>query len=474
MIDTIEKFTREYNYHMKTIRVLPFKSAKYNVLKTVYRFYMQYSEILRMIDNNRLNNELKNVHRQYLGNVHTQLKEYVEKIMQSEDINVLVTNLENLFTGVILQLNGYVRLYGSTFSLPLYSTDYNGVEYGQENTDELMDAAINQLNFKRKDINAITILGAKDGYGSLVHEGCLNTLIKAPTWFKNNTVNNYVLIDEETTHRSILYTQNYTSLYKKLIYGTFEEVKTSTNFDIGFMGCQGLYGYFYSSSEDEVENILIKMAELRSKVAKGGVMFLLFPRIFLTIPVLENIFSYMRNVNIFIGGQSDAYALVVGTRKLLRDKKLDGIIELMKHVAFGENLINPIDLECLPMAEVRFRSVTPSRDEIEEVIGANSVFLHNFFNKATKNMELKTEEETRHPLIPFGPGQLGLVLVSGKIDGVVDEGNGVYHVIKGSSRVERNEHSSMTTSMDRTLEIVTSTGVSVAMLTASGKYVQLA
>ena len=89
-------------------------------------------------------------------------------------------------------------------------------------------------------------------------------------------------------------------------------------------------------------------------------------------------------------------------------------------------------------------------------------------------MELKTEEETRHPLIPFGPGQLGLVLVSGKIDGIVDEGNGVYHVIKGSSRVERNEHSSMTTSMDRTLEVVTSTGVSVAMLTASGKYVQLA
>lgn len=473
MISTVEKFTKEYNYHMKTIRVLPFKSAKYTVLKTVYRFYMQYSEIIRMIDNDKLNEDLKIIHRQYLSNVHTQLKEHVKKIMQAEDINALATNLENLFTGVILQLNGYIRLYGNTFSLPLYSCNYNGVENEVDAKNELVKTAIEQLDFKRKDINVITILGAKDGYGSLVHEGCLDTLLNVPTWFKNNTVNNYVLVDEESTHRRILNTYGYNSLYKKLIYGTFEEVRTSTNFDMGFMGCQSLYGYFNKSSEDEVENILIKMAELRSKVAKGGVMFLLFPRIFLTVPVLENIFSYMRNINIFIGGKTNAYVLVVGTRKLLRDKKIDGIIELMQHIAFGENLRNPIDLECLPMAEVRFRSVTPSRDEVEEVIGANTVFLHNFFDKATKNMELKTEEEVRHPLIPFGPGQLGLVLVSGKIDGIVDEGDGVYHVIKGSARVETNIHDAMTTSMERTVETVTSTGVSVAILTASGQYVQL-
>ena len=45
---------------------------------------------------------------------------------------------------------------------------------------------------------------------------------------------------------------------------------------------------------------------------------------------------------------------------------------------------------------------------------------------------------------------------------------------KGSTRVERNEYTARTTSMERTVETVTSTGVSVAMLTASGKYIQLA
>lgn len=474
MIDIIERFTSEYNYHVKTARVLPFKTAKYNFVKNAYWFYMQYSEIIRMIDNQRIGDDRIFPHRQYLGGIQSQLAESITKIMATEDINGLLSETEYFFNNIILPLNGYIRLYGNTFNILYYENRYNGVGYNETNINSLVENAISQLNFKRKEINAITILGVGEGFGNRIQEGCIDTLIQVPNWFKNNTINNYMMIDHDTTYQRIINDFGRFNLYKKIIYGSFEEVKTSTNFDFGFMGSLRLENYCRVTSEDYAHDLLVKMAELRSKVAKGGVMFLLMPRIFLSTPVLENIFMYMRNINIFFGGKSDAFALVVGNRKLLRDKKIDGIIEFMRHVASGENLRCPIDLECTPMAEVRFRSVTPSEGEIEEVIGAHSSFLHNFFSKATKNMELKTEEETRHPLIPFGPGQLGLVLVSGKIDGIVDEGNGIYHVIKGSTRVERNEYTARTTSMERTVETVTSTGVSVAMLTASGKYIQLA
>ena len=43
----------------------------------------------------------------------------------------------------------------------------------------------------------------------------------------------------------------------------------------------------------------------------------------------------------------------------------------------------------------------------------------------------KLSENTKTPLLPFNVGQLGLILTSGCLDGVVDEGNGFSHAVKG-------------------------------------------
>jgi hypothetical protein len=43
----------------------------------------------------------------------------------------------------------------------------------------------------------------------------------------------------------------------------------------------------------------------------------------------------------------------------------------------------------------------------------------------------KLSEHTKHPLLPFNVGQIGLVLTSGCLDGVIDEGDGNYHTVKG-------------------------------------------
>jgi hypothetical protein len=46
----------------------------------------------------------------------------------------------------------------------------------------------------------------------------------------------------------------------------------------------------------------------------------------------------------------------------------------------------------------------------------------------------KTINDTRRPLLPFSSGQLGLVLISGDINGAIEEKeNGCFHVVKGSS-----------------------------------------
>jgi len=46
----------------------------------------------------------------------------------------------------------------------------------------------------------------------------------------------------------------------------------------------------------------------------------------------------------------------------------------------------------------------------------------------------KVSTSTQQPLLPFNAGQLGLILISGEINGMIQEGeSGCCHVVKGSS-----------------------------------------
>ena len=58
----------------------------------------------------------------------------------------------------------------------------------------------------------------------------------------------------------------------------------------------------------------------------------------------------------------------------------------------------------------------------------------------------KVRQDTRQPLLPFSSGQLGLILISGEINGSIREAeSGCCHVVKGSSkqRVDRNTENTL-------------------------------
>lgn len=55
----------------------------------------------------------------------------------------------------------------------------------------------------------------------------------------------------------------------------------------------------------------------------------------------------------------------------------------------------------------------------------------------------KIHENTIRPLLPFNVGQIGLVLTSGCLDGIIDEGDNHYHLVKG--RVSKKTETERTT-----------------------------
>jgi len=92
----------------------------------------------------------------------------------------------------------------------------------------------------------------------------------------------------------------------------------------------------------------------------------------------------------------------------------------------------------------------------------------------------KSVEDTRRPLLPFSAGQLGLVLISGDINGVVEEPDTqCHHIVKGSSKQRRDNKSEILETDDngaplrirRTESVYASTNVNIVL--PNGHFVEL-
>lgn len=73
-----------------------------------------------------------------------------------------------------------------------------------------------------------------------------------------------------------------------------------------------------------------------------------------------------------------------------------------------------------------FRGSVLDDEEIDNLIMSDGLY-EDFF----KDVQYVYDVTDTRPLLPFNIGQIGLILSSGSLDGVVEEANGVKHVIKG-------------------------------------------
>jgi hypothetical protein len=81
-----------------------------------------------------------------------------------------------------------------------------------------------------------------------------------------------------------------------------------------------------------------------------------------------------------------------------------------------------------------FKGSVLDTDELLNIVQTSGC-LDAFF---TKQKVDKIHENTVRPLLPFNVGQIGLVLTSGCLDGIIDEGDGHYHLVKGRVSKKKN------------------------------------
>lgn len=168
----------------------------------------------------------------------------------------------------------------------------------------------------------------------------------------------------------------------------------------------------------------------------GAILFVI-PYYRLHKDICEHIAKYYENVQIFkasgVYWEDKKYVYIYGQKSI--SKEMDEDIYDRLRACFDERNIpdftDDINLNYrLPSSTITidtFKGSQLDMDELYDIVETSGV-LDEFFE--SQKVE-KIGESTTRPLLPFNIGQLGLVLTSGCLDGIIDEGDGHYHLVKG-------------------------------------------
>ena len=107
-------------------------------------------------------------------------------------------------------------------------------------------------------------------------------------------------------------------------------------------------------------------------------------------------------------------------------------------------------------------------DTNDVVVASNDNMLDNFLNSQMDPLVIKDQA----PPLPFNIGQVGLVLTSGCLDGVIEEMDGINHVIKGMTTKVLSVNREDLDDRIKCTETINNQ-VKINVFTADGKFIQL-
>lgn len=224
----------------------------------------------------------------------------------------------------------------------------------------------------------------------------------------------------------------------KVVKGGLKGSRIQNNaFDIVYCQPQVLYEFdpndFFFNKRVEKSYISDMFKYLRN----DGIMVITMPCTRLFKDVCSMLAKQLKNIQVFKTGEVDFDSIglihIVGQKDPVKEPRSEEYSKLRR--LFDYNHISTInDIEefeyILPRVNTvieTFKGSALDLDEIESIVDNSSLI-----DKMLESQKVqKLDENIKHPLLPFNIGQLGLVLTSGCLDGIVDEGDGFKHLIKG-------------------------------------------
>lgn len=182
----------------------------------------------------------------------------------------------------------------------------------------------------------------------------------------------------------------------------------------------------------------IYIMDLFKYVRQDGLVVITMPYTRLYKDVCSMFAKHLKNIHVVKAGftEFNSFGLVhiIGQKDTAKAPREDEYKKLRR--LFDISAINNysslelIDDYILPNTGISIELFKGSTLDVEEL--NDLITKSNLMDKIWEGQKVaKTGENIKNPLLPFNIGQLGLVLTSGCLDGIVDEGNNNYHLIKG-------------------------------------------
>lgn len=318
------------------------------------------------------------------------------------------------------------------------------------------------LNIYSNDIDRLHLNATSVYENGLVH---YHARVK-PVFNANNSISfNYY------TFREAPESYNYASHlpidnFDKVITGDSSGVRISNAFDIGIISSRFL-GYF----EDNFKSSYFRT---NTHVSRGGLMIVLTPRFFLDADRLKFFCGYLDNIQFYMDNNfaKTGFVALVGTRRNRVEydnaQIYQKMIELLNATPQSEHAKYNITL--MQPERILFRSAVPDKNDIVKALEHNADFLSKNNKPVNKAIGIDYVEPEQRNMLPFSPSQLGVILVAGKINGVITQPDGCKHVIKGSVYKTVNQTSIVNENGEHVETTVTGNGTTVTMLTANGEF----
>ena len=266
----------------------------------------------------------------------------------------------------------------------------------------------------------------------------------------------------------------------KAVKGILRGSRIQNNaFDIMYVQPQIMYEF---DPNDMFANKRVEknyLADMFKYIRNDGVMVITMPYTRLFKDVCAMLSKQLKNIQVCRVGELDFDSIglvhIIGqkeTSKEIRPEEYATLRRLYDYNSIpmaGEIDLNEYTLPRTATVIELFKGSALDLEEIESIVDNTSIMDKIW---ASQKVE-KLDENIKNPLLPFNIGQLGLVLTSGCLDGIVDEQDGFKHLIKGRVSKQILE---VETDTDNGLEVTETTvnKVEINVLLPNGEFKVLA
>ena len=224
---------------------------------------------------------------------------------------------------------------------------------------------------------------------------------------------------------------------------------------------------------EPIERITIK--NTIKYVRPGGVLMITLPYTRVLPSLALYLSKALSNVEVVrVPDDKMKRVTIIGTKNSKVNVSDNDIYQRLRLLDYDNDTISINELSeksySIPTEELTLEYFRGSKLDVADVLEAcQDNMIKSYLINQTQPLVIKDQS----PLLPFNIGQVGLVLTSGCLDGVVEEMDGINHVIKGmTTKVTTTTNEDLEDNKIKSTETI-SNQVKINVFTADGEFIQL-